>query len=264
MNINADDTALAAKQAPPLETSDRGAAERALRVDLAASYRLAAMFGWSDLIFTHLSARVPGPEHHFLINPFGWLFEEITASSLVKVDLDGNVVDGSPHGVNPAGFAIHSAIHRSHPDAHCVFHVHTVDGLAVSCQDEGLLGISPVAMMVRGDLAYYDFTGPGQQGDEGPRTAAALGEKHFAILRNHGTLAVGKSCAQAFLRLYFLERACSIQVRAQSGGGKLRYPPSGVEEDLFNMAQGGGDTSARLAWPALLRKVERIDPSYRD
>lgn len=235
-----------------------------LRVDLAASYRLAAAQGWGDLIYTHFSARVPGPEHHFLINPFGWLFEEITASSLVKIDLEGNVVDGSPHPVNPAGFAIHSAIHRLHPEALCVFHVHTLDGIAVSAQTDGLLCLSPVSMMVRGDLAYYDFGGVGQHGDEGVRTAMALGDRHFAILRNHGTLTVGTSCAQAFMRLYFLERACSIQVRAQAAGGKLNHADPEVERETFELSRAGGDKGARLAWPALLRKADRLDPSFRE
>lgn len=239
------------------------AEEWALRVDLAASYRLAAHFGWSDLIFTHFSAKVPGSHDHFLINPFGWLFDQITASNLVKIDLDGNVVDGSPHPVNPAGFAIHGAIHRARADAHCIFHVHTLDGLAVSTQECGLLGISPAAMMVRGGLAYYDFTGPGQVSDEGERTAAALGDKNYAILRNHGTLAVGGTCSQALMRLYFLERACSIQIRALAGGGKLITPDPQVEKDLFEMSN-SGEGSGKLAWPALLRKADQLDPSYRD
>lgn len=240
------------------------AEEWALRQDLAAAYRLAAHFGWSDLIFTHFSAKVPGTENHFLINPWGWLFDQITASSLVKVDIDGNILDDSPYSINPAGFGIHGAIHRARPDAHCIFHVHTLDGLAVSAQECGLLGISPVAMMVRGGLAYYDFTGPGQVGDEGTRTAAALGDNSFAILRNHGTLAVGGSCAEALMRLYFLERACSIQIRAQAGGGNLITPGAQVEKDLFAMSHQGNSVVGELAWPALRRKADQLDPSYRD
>ena len=238
--------------------------EWALRQDLAAAYRLFASFGWADLIFTHLSARVPGSPGHFLLNPYGWLFEEITASNLVKVDAEGNVLDQPGRSINPAGFAIHSAIHRMHQDAHCIFHLHTIDGIGVSAQAEGLLPLSPVAMMAGADLVYYDFGGAGQQGDEGVRTAAALGEKHSAILRNHGTLTVGRTCAEAFLRIYYLERACSIQLRAQAGGG-LQIPDREVGETLGQMgAAGVANGTAAMMWPAMLRKVERLDPSYRD
>jgi ribulose-5-phosphate 4-epimerase/fuculose-1-phosphate aldolase len=237
------------------------AEESALRRDLAASYRLASHFGWTDLIFTHFSARLPGSSDHFLINPYGLLFDEITASNLVKVDVDGNLTGHGEYGINQAGFAIHSAIHRRHPDAHCVFHLHTVDGVAVSCMKHGLLPLSPPAMMSVGDVAYYDFGGPGQHADEGARTAQAIDGKHLAILKNHGSLAVGRTCAEAFLRIYYLERACSIQVRAQSGG-PLEMPDRQVAQELGNMGRAGIAQTAALCWPALMRKVEKLDASF--
>jgi ribulose-5-phosphate 4-epimerase/fuculose-1-phosphate aldolase len=237
--------------------------EWALRRDLAAAYRLVALFGWSDLIFTHLTARVPGPELNFLINPYGYLFEEVTASNLVKVDATGAKVGESPYPVNPAGFAIHSAIHRAHSHAHCVMHLHTSDGIAVSAGELGLKPISQQSMLICHDLAYHEYGGPGQHEDEGDQIAAAMGGKHFVMLRNHGTLTVGKNCADAFMRIYFLERACSIQVRAQSGG-TLHLPPQAVRDLMANQLSFVDGPSGRLAWPALLRKLDRIDPSYKN
>jgi ribulose-5-phosphate 4-epimerase/fuculose-1-phosphate aldolase len=238
-------------------------AEWKLRQDLAAAYRLTALHGWSDLIFTHFSARVPGEDDHFLINPYGWAFEEITASSLVKVDVDGQKMDKSPHPVNPAGFAIHSAVHRLHGDSHCVFHLHTGDGIGVSAQEAGLLPLSQQAMIVCADLAYYEYGGAGNHGNEGEQIAAALGAKHFAILRNHGTLAVGRTCSETFLRIYFLERACTIQVRAQSGD-KLHLPDPLAVDELASASVEGFGHGGEIIWPAMLRKLDRIDPSYRD
>jgi ribulose-5-phosphate 4-epimerase/fuculose-1-phosphate aldolase len=236
-----------------------------LRVDLAATYRIVALYGWDDLIFTHISARIPGPEHHFLINPYGLLFDEITASSLVKIDVDGNKVDASPYPVNPAGFTIHSALHMRRNDAQCIVHLHTVDGVAVSSQADGLLPLDQHAMMVSSDLAYHDYEGIALELDERERLVADIGqEKHLMILRNHGTLAFGNTCADAFVRIYFLERACSIQVRALAGGARPNWPNQGVPERIASTAaialEGliGG-----LAWPALLRKLDRIDPDYR-
>lgn len=238
--------------------------EWALREDLAALYRIADMFGWSDLIFTHFSARVPGPDLHFLINPYGWLFEEVTASSLVKVDVHGNKVDDSPHPVNPAGFAIHAGIHTRCKDAHCIMHLHTSDGTGVSAQDDGLLRISQQAMVVCADLAYYEYGGPGHHADEGAQMAEAMGDKHFVILRNHGTLTIGRTCADALMRMHFLERACSIQIRAQAGE-RLRNPNQGAPEILAESSLPALDGPVgALAWPALRRKLDRIDPSYRD
>jgi len=233
-----------------------------LRQDLAALYRLAALHGWDDLIFTHFSVRIPGPKHHFLINPYGWLFDEITASSLVKVDADGNKVDDNPAPVNPAGFMIHSSIHMACPDAQCIMHLHTDDGTGVAAQDDGLLPITQQAMIVCNDLAYYEYGGPGQHADEGRQMAAAIGDRHFAILRNHGTLTVGKTCADAFMRMYFLERACSMQIRAQAGR-EVRRVNQGVAELMANSLRSFDGALGALAWPGLLRRLDRIDPSYR-
>jgi ribulose-5-phosphate 4-epimerase/fuculose-1-phosphate aldolase len=240
------------------------AAEREQRVALAACYRLVALFGWDDLIFTHISARVPGPEHHFLINPYGWLFGEITASSLVKVDLDGRVVEGDPHDVNPAGFTIHSAIHAARPDAHCVLHVHSVNGVAVSAQRDGLLPLSQHAMFALASLAYHDYEGVALNEDEKPRLVRDLGDKRSLILRNHGLLTVGRTVAEAFVAMYFLEAACMMQVRAQAGGGPLVRIGApivdGAEAQWQRVTHGAGGA---LAWPALLRRLDRLDPGFR-
>jgi ribulose-5-phosphate 4-epimerase/fuculose-1-phosphate aldolase len=236
-----------------------------LRVDLAAAYRLIAMQGWDDLIFTHISARIPGPEHHFLINPYGILFGEITASTLVKIDLDGNKLDDSPYPVNPAGFTLHSALHMFRDDAQCIIHLHTVDGVAVSAQADGLMPLDQHAMMIVSDLAYHEYEGIALDLDERERLVADLGrEKHLMILRNHGTLAIGKTCADAFVRMYFLEKACSIQVRALAGGVRPRWPDQGVAEKTAVTAASAFDgLIGDLSWPALLRKLDRLDPSYR-
>ena len=240
------------------------AEEWALRVDLAATYRLVALHGWDDMIFTHISARVPGPEHHFLINPYGMMFEEITASSLVKIDVDGNKVGESPFPVNPAGFTIHSAIHMNRDDAHCVIHLHTTDGVAVSAQADGLLPLDQHAMMIAGDVAYHDYEGIALDLDERDRLVHDIGKKHVMMLRNHGTLALGKSCADAFLRIYYLERACAMQVRALSGGAKPNWPNQGVPEKTSAQGQGAFDgMMGALAWPALRRKLDRVDESYK-
>jgi len=237
-----------------------------LRVDLAATYRAVALFGWDDLIFTHISARVGGPEHHFLINPYGLLFDEITASSLVKIDVDGNKVDESPYPVNPAGFTIHSALHMHREDAQCIIHLHTTDGVAVCSQADGLLALDQHAMMVTSDLAYHDYEGIALDLDERERLVADIGQvKHLMILRNHGTLALGRTCADAFARIYFLERACSIQVRALAGGARPNWPNQGVPEKIGSTAAMAFEgLIGGLAWPALLRKLDRIDPGYRN
>lgn len=240
------------------------AEEWALRVDLAATYRLIAMYGWDDMIFTHISVRVPGPEHHFLINPYGMLFEEITASSLVKVDLEGNIVMDSPYFVNPAGFTIHSAIHMAREDAQCVLHLHTDDGVAVSAQKDGLLPISQNSLLVRSHLAYHEYEGVALNLDERQRLIADIGDKKLLMLRNHGTLAVGENCAMAFVGIYTLERACAQQVRAMTG--ELNMPPKAALDVTADQSQalfkaGGIDL---LAWPALMRKLDRLDPSYKD
>ena len=238
--------------------------ESTLRVDLAACYRLIAYFGWDDLIFTHISARVPGPEHHFLINPYGMLFDEIAASSLVKVDQHGDKVDDSPHPINPAGFVIHSAVHAARPDIVCVLHVHTSAGVAVSAQEPGLLPISQQSTIALASLGYHDYEGVALRDDEKPRLVNDLGDKTSLILRNHGLLTVGPTIADAFLSLYMLQRACEIQLLAQSGGGALvsvdKSILSGVEENLVTVLKGAG---GGLAWPALLRRLDRINPGYR-
>lgn len=240
-------------------------AEWQVRVDLAAAYRLVAHFGWDDLIFTHLSARVPGPEHHFLINPYGMMFEEITASSLVKINLQGEIVTPSPYFINPAGFTIHSAVHAAREDALCVIHLHTHYGIAVSAQKDGLLPLSQQSLFALASLAYHDYEGLALNEDEKSRLVADLGNKTDMILRNHGLLTIGKTAAEAFLSMYILESACRIQILAQSGGSTLR-PVSepildGVASQLSAVTVGQG---AQLAWPGLLRKLDRIDPSFRE
>src|SRR2546426_7625233 len=192
-----------------------------VRVDLAAAYRLVAYYGWDDLIFTHLSVRAPGPEHHFLINPYGMMFEEITASSLVKVNLEGQIVMSSPYFINPAGFTIHSAVHAAREDALCVIHLHTDYGIAVSAQKEGLLPISQQSLFSLSSVAYHDYEGLALHEEEKPRLVADLGNKTFLILRNHGLLTVGETVPDAFLAMFLLERACKIQILAQAGGAKL-------------------------------------------
>ncbi len=241
--------------------------EWALRVDLAAAYRLVAHYGWDDLIFTHLSARVPGPEHHFLINPYTHMFDEITASSLVKIDVDGNRVMDARQPVNKAGFVIHSAIHMGREDAHAVLHLHTPHGQAVSAMAEGLLPHTQTAMIARHDVAYHDFEGIATDLGERERLVADLGTKNAMILRNHGTLTVGESVAHAFLRMYYLERACEAQVLMLSAGRDGLYnPPQGVAEKVEHQTAPAGmkRLAEGLAWPALLRKLDRIDPSYRN
>ncbi len=236
-----------------------------LRVDLAACYRLVAHYGWDDMIFTHISARVPGPEHHFLINPYGLLFDEITASSLVKIDVNGKKVQETPFPVNPAGFTIHSALHMNRDDAHCIIHLHSTDGVAVSAQAGGLLPLDQHAMLICADMAYHDYEGVALDLDERERLVKDIGTKNMMLLRNHGTLAIGKSCADAFLRMYYLERSCSMQVRALAGGTKPNMPNQGVPEKTAQQGEEAFDgIIGPLAWPALLRKLDRIDPSYRN
>jgi ribulose-5-phosphate 4-epimerase/fuculose-1-phosphate aldolase len=244
-------------------TGEAPADERKVRVDLAAAYRLVALFGWDDLVFTHISARVPGPEHHFLINPYGWLFEEITASSLVKIDLQGRKVVDSPYDVNPAGFTIHSAIHAAREDAGCVMHTHSLNGVAVSAQKDGLLPISQQSLFVLASLGYHDYEGVALSDAEKPRLVRDLGSASFLMLRNHGLLTVGRTAADAFLFMYLFEAACLVQVRAQSGGGELvsvgRPILEGIRQQAEQVTRGLG---GQLAWPGLLRKLDRVSPGY--
>jgi len=250
----------------PIRVPDLVSAEEwEQRVALAAAYRLVANFGWDDLIFTHLSARVPGPDHHFLINPYGMLFDEITASSLVKVDLEGRKVMASPYEINPAGFTIHGAIHAAREDAKCVLHVHSVNGVAVSAQRHGLLPISQQSMFVLSSLAYHDYEGVALRDDEKPRLVRDLGDKNYFMLRNHGLITVADNVPDAFLFLYTFEAACMIQVRAQAGGGELvPVDPSIIASAQQQAATVTGAALGALAWPALLGKLDRIDPSYRN
>lgn len=240
-----------------------GEAEWQRRIDLAAAYRLAAHFGWDELIFTHFTARVPGPEHHFLINPFGLLFEEITASSLVKIDGEGQPVEPTKYAVNPAGFTIHSAIHATREDAQAVLHVHTVAGTAVASQSGGLLPLTQNAFLVLSDLAYHDYEGLALEHGEKERLVADLGRKNGMLLRNHGLLVVGETVADAFLRLFFLERACEMQVAAQSGGAALNLFDPEMGEKVAAQAAAGFDQAGALTWAALKRKLDRMDGGYR-
>jgi ribulose-5-phosphate 4-epimerase/fuculose-1-phosphate aldolase len=235
-----------------------------IRVDLAAAYRLVAYYGWDDLIFTHLSARIPGPEHHFLLNPYNLMFEEVTASSLVKVDISGDAVEPSPFITNPAGFTIHSAIHMAREDAHAVIHLHTPHGQAVSAHGDGLLPLTQTAMLIRDEVAYHDYEGVAVDLDERERIVADLGNKGAMLLRNHGTLTVGETVGEAFVKMYFLERACQAQIYALSAGREgCNNPPQGAPEVTAQQGKIGLKmAAAALAWPALLRKMYRLDPSF--
>lgn len=237
-----------------------------LRCDLAATYRLAALYGWDDMIFTHISVRCPdeGGKERFLINPYGVFFDEMTATSLVKVDIDGQVVGETPYFSNPAGFTIHSALHMAREDAHAVLHLHTPYGVAVSAQEGGLKRYSQFAMVVHDDVAYHDYEGIATDHDERERIVKDMGNHGFLILRNHGTLTVGANCATAFLRMYFLEQACRAQILAQSDTKPpLEEPPAMgakvMQQGAPAFVPGIGDN---LAWPGLLRKLARENPGY--
>lgn len=231
------------------------------RVDLAALYRLVAMHGWDDAIYTHISARIPGPEHHFLINPYGMFFEEITASSLVKIDLDGNILQETPYFINPAGFTIHSAIHAAREDAMFVMHLHSDQGAAVAAQKDGLLPLTQHALIVAPHLAYHDYEGIALNLDERERIVADLGDKSLMLLRNHGTLSLGKTAADCWIGMFFLERACAQQVMALTVGREnvLIAPEAAQAEVRSQVSRGVG---GKLAWPACLRKLDRELPGY--
>jgi ribulose-5-phosphate 4-epimerase/fuculose-1-phosphate aldolase len=249
------------------------AAEREARTNLAACYRLAAHYGWTDLIYTHISARAPGGQDHFLLNPFGWMFDEITASSLVKVDLEGNKVGDSPHRIHRAGFVIHSAIHAARPDAGCVIHSHTRAGMAVSMMECGLLPLTQHAMMFHGKVGYHASEGFALALDERRRLALDLGDKPVLILRNHGTLVAARTVPEAFAMMWHLEKAMQAQVDAMASGTPLSNPGPGVAEAIAARAFSdapiaehteGQSPLGRLEWPALLRMLDRLDPSFRD
>lgn len=239
--------------------------EWAIRVDLAAAYRLVAQFHWDDLVFTHITARVPGPDHHFLINPYGMTFEEITASSLVKIDMQGNKVSDSPWPVNPAGFVIHSAVHAARHDVMCVLHTHALNGVAVSAQKKGVLPLSQQSIFVLEDLAYHDYEGVALRDDEKPRLVADMGNKNYLMLRNHGLLTAGRTVSEAFLRMYNFETACTVQVRAQAGGGELIPIQQGIIDTAMDQARQVTNNLGPhvLVWPGLLRRLDRLDPSYK-
>ncbi|MCH7854840.1 MAG: class II aldolase/adducin family protein [Proteobacteria bacterium] len=236
-----------------------------VRVDLAACYRLIAMFGWDDLVFTHISARIPGPDEHFLINAYGLMFEEMTASSLIKVDLQGKIILDTPYFINPAGFTIHSAVHEARSDVGCVLHTHTKAGIAVSAQSNGLLPLSQTSLFPLASLAYHDYEGVALNADEKPRLVADLGAGTFMILRNHGLLTVGATIADAFLAMYILETACQTQIMAQSAGVELTQINerilAGIAAQQEEVTKGLG---GQLIWPGLLRKLDRQNSGYRD
>ena len=238
-------------------------AEWAVRVDLAAAYRLVALFGWDDLVFTHISARVPGEDGAFLINPYGLMFDEITASSLVKVDHAGRKLDETSFPVNPAGFVIHSAVHAARHDAQCVLHVHSLNGVAVSAQQGGVRPLSQQSIFVLSSLGYHDYEGVALRDDEKPRLVNDLGRANFLMLRNHGLLTVGASVPDAFLNMYLFETVCTIQVRAMAGGGPLiDVPPEIISTAREQAAQATGGQGANLVWPGLLRRLDRRLPGY--
>lgn len=254
----------AARGAPELEVVDD---EAQTRLDLAACYRLVAHHGWTDMVYTHLSARVPGPQEHFLLNPFGWGFDEVNASSLVKIDLEGNTVGETEHDIHRAGFVIHSAIHEGRPDAKAVLHTHSVDGIAVSAMDCGLLPLSQHAQLFHGHVAYHDYEGLAVDMDERQRLVADLGDKPVMILRNHGLLVVGDTISEAFSRLFHLEKACSAQVAAMASvGGNLEMlvkPDPAVSEKTAAMGMGSKSPLGKHEWPALLRLLDRKGTDWR-
>jgi ribulose-5-phosphate 4-epimerase/fuculose-1-phosphate aldolase len=237
------------------------------RVDLAAAYRLVALFKWDDLVFTHITARIPATEH-YLINPYGLMFDEMTASSLVKIDIEGKVLQETPFPINPAGFTIHSAVHAARHDTQCVMHTHTLNGVAVSAQKAGVLALSQQSIFVLASLAYHDYEGVALRDEEKPRLVADLGERTFLMLRNHGLLTVGRTIADAFQSMYIFEAACAIQLRAQAGGslanGELIEVPEAIirtaGEQARAVTRGAGSA---LVWPGLLRRLDRVDSTYR-
>ncbi|WP_375172139.1 class II aldolase/adducin family protein [Marinobacter sp.] len=249
----------------PSKKEEVSAEEWQLRVDLAAAYRLIALYGWDDLIFTHLSARIPGDEHHFLINPYGMMFEEITASSLVRVDQDGNKLNPDDFDINPAGFTIHSAIHAVREDALCVMHTHTTAGVAVSAQQDGLLPLSQQSLFPLSNLAYHDYEGVALREDEKARLQKDLGSNNFMILRNHGLLTTGGSIPDAFLGMYILQKACEVQIQALAGNRAMTPIPDGIVDTIRQQSeQVTRGMGGKLAWPGLLRKLDRVNPGFRD
>jgi len=242
-------------------------AEWAARVELAAAYRLCAIMGWSDMISTHISVRVPGRTDQFLINPYGLMFEEVTASSLLKIDVEGNKLSDSPYNSNRAGFVIHSAVHMGREDAHCVMHLHTTFGTAVSIQKQGLRPISQQALTALGLVRYHDYEGVAFDLGERKRLLSHLGDGGIMILRNHGTLTVGTTVAEAFHRMHRLERACKLQILAEAAGAEINELSDeviqhGIEQGKQIYSAGGQSAGGRLVWEALVRKLQRDNPGY--
>ncbi len=236
-------------------------AEWKARVDLAALYRLVALYGWDDMIYTHISARIPGTDHHFLINPYGMFFDEITASSLVKIDLEGKILEETPYFINPAGFTIHSAIHAARDDAHFVMHLHSDQGVAVSAQTEGLLPLSQHALICLPRLAYHDYEGIALNPEEKSRLVADLGSATMMLLRNHGTLSTGATAAECWVNMFYLERACKQQVMALSGGREhVRIASEASQAEVRGQTSRG--IGGALAWPGALRRLDRENPGY--
>jgi ribulose-5-phosphate 4-epimerase/fuculose-1-phosphate aldolase len=235
------------------------------RVQLAACYRIFDMLGWTELIFNHITLRVPGPERHFLINPFGLWYREVTASNLVKIDLEGNPIGRNDWPVNRAGFVIHSAIHAARDDAHCVMHTHTTAGMAIACQRDGLTPDNFYSALIHRDLAYHDFEGVTVRDDEKPRLVRSLGTKNNLILRNHGLLACGRTVPEAFLRMWTLERACQVQQAAQASGRPLIELPPEVRERMAGTPRElePGEPTDRRLFAALMRRIDAIDRSYQ-
>ncbi|QUM82330.1 class II aldolase/adducin family protein [Moritella sp. 5] len=236
-----------------------------LRIDLAACYRLVSHFNWDDLIYTHLSARIPGTRH-YLINAFGLAFDEVTASNLVKVDLAGNIIDDSPFSINPAGFTIHSAIHEVREDAHCVIHLHTAEMIAVATQKQGLLPYSQYSMFSLSSLSYHAYEGLAVDSSEKQRLQDDLGHTNYMLLVNHGGLTLGPTIGDAFMRMYDLQRACEIQIMIQSAGQDITPVPQPILDNIYKQANivHTGSTGGQLAWPAMLRKAYKLDPSFME
>jgi ribulose-5-phosphate 4-epimerase/fuculose-1-phosphate aldolase len=234
------------------------------RCDLAACFRLVDMFGWSDLINTRITARMPARSDHFLINPYGLLYDEITASSLVKIDAQGNKIEPSEVEVNSGGFAMPSSLHLARPDVNCVLHSHTVAGCAVSMQKDGLLPLNQHALQVIGDIAYHDYAGTARHNDERASLLADFGDRHIMVLRNHGLLIVGASVAETFVATYRMERACAMQLAFQQSGAKFNPIAEDVVAAAYQKSKAAGDRTAKFEWAALLRKLDRVDPSYKN
>jgi ribulose-5-phosphate 4-epimerase/fuculose-1-phosphate aldolase len=252
---------VAAFRPPP---SPEELSEKEVRVQLAACYRLVAHFGMDDLVFTHISARVPGTTDHFFINPYGLHFGEITASSLVKIDLDGNLVENSNYPVNQAGFVIHSAVHAARHDVECVLHTHTRAGVAVSCLAEGLLPLNQFSLQFFNRIGYHDYEGVALDLDERQRLVADLGDKRILVLRNHGLLTAGRTIPEAFSLMYYLDQSCRIQLDIMASGGKMLLVSDATGEKVAGQFERGGVPAGQREWAALLRMLDRKDPSYRD